>query len=399
MSYLATLPHLACAACGNRTMHWRPRCIACGASHALVRQPATATMADLDPVASGDKNPSSANVWAQVVETPRSTLGLPSVDRLLGGGAVAGSAILLGGQPGIGKSTLLLQCMFALARAGHPVLYASGEEPAAQVAARALRLGYSLAEALEDRLRLVAASSVRDVVEAIEASAVRPRALVVDSVQVMRAQGVASTPGSVLQVREVTRQFIAVAKQHKLTLFLVGHVTKDGVLAGPKTLEHLVDVVLRFEGDPGNPRRTLSTPSKNRFGPTGLRATLEMTEAGLREAPDDRRAASVVVGTPQGAQVVLEVVVRAGIGRRTAVGLELAQLQTAITALWISNAVALDQHDVFVRVRGGGRSVDGELLEAPLVHALEAAATGRPCVREPVEGGRLSLDGGEPTPT
>ena len=394
-TFLASILHWQCTHCGNRTRVRSGRCIACGACRTLKkRRPEPVASPHVGP----DSDASPLAWWSRVHTVQRFSLGLPSVDRVLGGGAAEGSVILLGGSPGIGKSTLLLQGLLSIARQGHRTLYATGEEPAEQVAARAMRLGYTAEEANTGMLHLVEANTVRAIASELEKHGAR--ALVVDSVQVLTAEGLRGAPGSVSQVREVTRQLVAMAQRHRATLFLVGHVTKDGELAGPKTLEHLVDVVAQFDGTRVDPRRTLTTP-KNRFGATHEKAVLEMASTGLVEAPDDRRAASVVVALPSG-QVVLEVVAKPGLGRRIAVGIELPQLQTALTALWVAHGIGLEQHDVFARLRRSRRSPTSDemsLLEGPLTHALEAAATGRPCVREQITGAALSLDGEAPTST
>ena len=390
MTFLSSIEHLQCTKCGNRPRFPQSRCVACGAANTLKkRRPALPSPPDADQ-AMGDTSPTA--LWSKVRAVDRLSLGLPSVDRVLGGGAAEGSVVLLSGPPGIGKSTLLLQALVAISRQSQRVLYATGEEPAEQVAARALRLGFTAEEASQAFLRLVEATSVRAVASELASGGFR--AMVIDSVQVLTADGVRGAPGSLAQVREVTRQLVGLAKRHRVTLFLVGHVTKDGVLAGPKTLEHLVDVVAHFDGTRTDPRRTLTT-TKNRFGATHEKAVLEMAPVGLVDAPDDRRAASVVAVLPSG-NVLLEVVAKPGLGRRIAVGLELPQLQTALAALWISQGIGLEQHDVFARLRRTKRAPALEempLLEAPLTHALEAAATGRPCVRVRVDGAALSLDG------
>jgi DNA repair protein RadA/Sms len=279
-----------CQSCGANYPKWAGRCGGCGGWNTLVEEriPKGARSA-----AGGRGNLAVSGTGGRIVrldealtqEAPRVPCGMPEVDRVLGGGFVEGSVVLLGGEPGVGKSTLLLQVVATLAtraRTGSAkggVLYVSGEESAAQVAGRAKRLGVRDGDALH----LLASGVLEDVEAAIAQT--DASVIAIDSVQTMRAGDLESAAGSVGQLREVTSRLVTLAKQQGRTVVLVGHVTKDGSLAGPKVLEHLVDVVVAFEGSrSGGPR--ILRAVKNRFGPAGEIAVLEMTRDGLQEVAD-----------------------------------------------------------------------------------------------------------------
>src|SRR5437867_7288991 len=261
-----------CQQCGRAAPRWLGQCPGCGAWHALVeepvreprkgserRSPASAAPRPLAAVTAGD--------------TLRRSTGLGELDRVLGGGLVAGSVVLVGGDPGTGKSTLALQACGALARQGLPVLYVAGEESPEQVRLRAERLGMTEAGVL-----VVAETVAESVAELIGET--RPAAVVVDSIQTLHTSALGSAPGSVGQVRESAALLVARAKASGVACFLIGHVTKEGTLAGPRVLEHLVDTVLYFEGDGAHALRVLRAV-KNRFGSTNEVAVFEMGEGGL----------------------------------------------------------------------------------------------------------------------
>ena len=256
---------VSCSGCGERLGRWVGRCPACGAwgtveERGLGGSPAAVEVSTLS-----------------VQETPdrRFGTGLEGVDRVVGGGLVPGSVVLLSGEPGIGKSTLLLQLVSGLVRAGHRCLVASGEESREQVAARAARLGVP-----GSQVGFVPGRDLRAVLDAAEAH--RPSLLAVDSIQTLRRPDVAGLPGGPAQVRACADALVELAKSQGIAVLVTGHVTKDGDLAGPRTLEHAVDVVLSFDGDPRSGFRVLSG-GKNRFGPEGEVAWFEMEATGLRE--------------------------------------------------------------------------------------------------------------------
>ncbi len=315
-------------------------------------------------------------VDAMASESPRTSCGMPEIDRVLGGGLVEGSVVLLGGEPGVGKSTLLLQ-LVALLADRVAVLYASGEESAAQVASRARRLGVHDGA----KLQFVATSDL----EAVEngARATDARILAVDSVQTLRTGDLESAAGSVAQLREVTARLVTLAKQERRTVILVGHVTKDGALAGPKVLEHLVDVVLSFDGErSGGPRMVRAL--KNRFGPTGELAVFDMSNGGLREIADPSALflaerptdvpGSVVVASADGARPLLlevQALVTPSFGpaaRRVATGLDATRLNILAAVLTQRASLPLRDRDVFVSVAGGAS------IEEPAAGLAVAAA-------------------------
>src|SRR5579859_6964144 len=294
-----------CTACGHEEPRWHGRCPACGEWNTLyeeVRDRVAAraqrvTDAGVPPVALAD---------VEAAEVPRLATGIGELDRVLGGGIVPGSVVLLGGAPGIGKSTLTNMVLGNLAAAGHRTLYVSGEESTAQVRLRAQRLqagALAVPAVSETDLEAVLATLERE----------RPDACVIDSVQTLDARELSSAPGSVAQVREVAARIVAVAKRRRVAVVLVGHVTKEGGLAGPRVLEHLVDCVLRFEGERERAYRTVRA-TKNRFGSTNEAGVFEMRQGGLVEVLDasarfvggaSRAAGSVVLAAMEGTRPLL----------------------------------------------------------------------------------------------
>lgn len=394
-----------CQACGAAVPRWVGRCSGCGGWNTLVEEitqrgskRARASAPDAPGPVSIDSVPEDA--------AARVPTGIAELDRVLGGGAVLGSVVLVGGDPGVGKSTLLLQALAGIARRGAPALYASGEESVAQVALRGRRLFGE--GSLGDKLKVVAASDVAEVESAV--SSVSPIAVVVDSVQVLRSAELESAPGSVSQLREVTARLIDLAKSRRAALFLVGHVTKDGALAGPKVLEHLVDVVLAFEGERGNAFRALRA-SKNRFGSATEVGVFEMAQSGLAEVPNPSElflaerpqhasGSMVAAVTPQegGARAVL-VEVQAlvgspggGIARRVATGVANGRLALLLAVLERKVGLGLATSDVFANV-AGGLAIDEPAIDLPLAIALASAARDLPCPRDLVAFGEVGLAG------
>jgi DNA repair protein RadA/Sms len=244
-----------CQGCGFQSAKWLGRCPECSEWSSLVEE-MPAQSPSLGAVGRGERPTPIGDV--RLADTPRYRTGLGELDRVLGGGLVQGSLVLLGGEPGIGKSTLLLQALSSLCHAGHKVLYVSGEESIQQTAMRAERLGVTDAQLL-----VVAETDLDRILKVAEE--VGPAVLAVDSVQTTYASALGSVPGSLGQVREAAGRFLTLAKRNQVPVILVGHVTKDGQLAGPKTLEHVVDAVLHFEGDRAGVYRILRA-TKNRFG-------------------------------------------------------------------------------------------------------------------------------------
>ncbi|MEI7669938.1 MAG: DNA repair protein RadA, partial [Pseudomonadota bacterium] len=264
-----------CQICGAASNKWSGKCESCNNWNSIVEE----TVPDLTPkglgLGKGRKIDFESLVGSQ--EQPdRIKTGIEEMDRMLGGGLVAGSAILIGGDPGIGKSTLLLQTVAALAQKKQQAIYISGEESIAQVRIRASRLGL-----VEPDVRLAAATNVRDIISSLDNSN-ESAVVVIDSIQTMFLDNIESAPGTVTQVRAASLELIKLAKRRNLVLFIVGHVTKDGQIAGPRVLEHMVDTVLYFEGERGHQFRILRAV-KNRFGGTDEIGVFAMTDKGLEE--------------------------------------------------------------------------------------------------------------------
>lgn len=402
-----------CQSCAATYARWEGQCRTCGAWNSLVetlirpterrsssrsrRQPAAATA----PTPLGRLQPTAAQ---------RRPTGISEVDRLLGGGLVRGSVVLLGGEPGIGKSTLVLQIAGALAgaAAAEPgdatVLYASAEESTAQLHLRAARLGLTDGPA-DGTLTVLAGTDVGVIVTA--AAAADPALLIVDSIQTVQADGLDGPPGSVGQVRESAIQLGAFARDHGVPVLLVGHVTKDGALAGPRTLEHLVDVVLMLEGDRYGSLR-LVRALKNRHGSTEEVGVMEMTAAGLQEVKDTaaaflgsghREAPGVAVAAILEGSRPLLVEVQAlvapssmGPPRRTVAGLDANRLALLIAVLARRGGVDVSGRDVYASL-AGGLTVSDPALDLPLAMAIVASQRDRSLPADTLICGEVSLLG------
>lgn len=350
-----------CQSCGYQAAKWLGRCTECGSWGSLVEE-SSAPAASNRP-AWGASGVSAKPVLLHEVqheEQSRRLTGIAELDRVLGGGVVAGSLVLLGGDPGIGKSTLLLAALDRLSR-DRPALYVTGEESLAQTKLRAERL-----EVKSEQLHLYAETDAEKVLHAAEKLA--PGALVVDSIQTMFLPELGSAPGSISQVREVAGRLMAFAKKSGVPTFLVGHVTKEGSIAGPRVLEHMVDTVLYFEGERGHPFRILRA-HKNRFGSTNEIGVFEMKGSGLREVPDPSalflaerpkgQSGSVVTSTINGTRPLL-VEVQAlvaptgyGTARRTAMGVDGNRVALLAAVLEKKHGAQLVGCDIFVNVAGG----------------------------------------------
>jgi DNA repair protein RadA/Sms len=387
-----------CGACGETTPQWLGRCPACDEWGSLVeeRPPAGATATVRSPAAARAVPLADVDLSA---ERTRAT-GIGELDRVLGGGLVPGSVTLLGGEPGIGKSSLLLQAVAAMARAGSRCLLVTAEESAPQVRLRAERLG-----CVVPGLHLLAETGIPEVLAAVDD--LRPDVLLVDSIQTVVDPDVGAAPGTVSQVRECAARLVREAKERSLTTVLVGHVTKDGNLAGPRVLEHLVDTVLGFEGDRHHALRLLRA-DKHRFGSTAELGVFEMTDAGLRGVPDpsglflaDRHAGiagSVVVPTLEGHRPLLvevqALVARTSLPspRRSAIGLDQRRLVLLLAVLDRRTDLGFDHADVHASVVGGVRLVEpGADLAVAL--ALASARTGVPVPDDVVACGEVGLGG------
>ena len=381
-----TQSRYVCQACGDSFLRWEGQCRSCGAWNTLVetlvREAAPAAHRRVGPAAGAGPEPLSTLSATQVARIP---IGIGELDRVLGGGLVPGSLVLVGGEPGIGKSTLLLQAAAGLSAAG-PILYATGEESSAQVHLRAVRLG--LVDGMAGAaVKVYAESDVARILES--ARATRPIVLIVDSIQTATVDELDGPAGSVGQVREAALRYMELAKGDGIAVLLVGHVTKEGSLAGPKTLEHLVDAVISVEGDRSGGLR-LVRATKNCFGSTEEVGVLEMGEAGLREVPDPARAflveheaaapGSVVGATLEGSRALLvevqALVAPTGYGtpRRTAIGLDPGRLALLVAVLARRAGVGLGSHDVYANLAGGLAADDPGL---DLAVAIALASTFR----------------------
>lgn len=325
--------------------------------------------------------------------------GLSEFDRVLGGGLVAGSLVLVGGEPGVGKSTLLLQSLTHLDSSGTRAILVSGEESPGQVKLRARRLGPASAT-----LALVSETQVEPVIACLEAE--RPGVCVIDSIQTLWSESVASGPGSVAQIREVTGQLLRVAKGKGVTLVLVGHVTKEGDLAGPRVLEHMVDTVLAFEGDRGQPYRILRA-IKNRFGPTNEVGVFQMTGQGLADVPDpsslfleegEGHPGSSVVAALEGTRCLLAEVqalvtpTTLAMPRRVTRGIDRNRLAMLVAVLGRRAGLGLSESDVFVNV-AGGLSVEDPGADLAVALAIASAWRDRPLPGRVAAFGEVSLTG------
>jgi DNA repair protein RadA/Sms len=388
-----------CQGCGHVETKWMGRCPACQEWNSLVEE--------LEQVGAPPR-PSSSGVALGEAPRPitevgeiggdRLAVGIAELDRVLGGGLVAGSAILLGGDPGVGKSTLLIQALAGLARTGG-VLYATGEESVAQTAMRARRVGAARAE-----IALVAETDVEKILA--HATAARPGVLAVDSIQTVYTPVLDSIPGSLAQVRECASRLVQFAKTTGTPVVIVGHVTKDGGLAGPKTLEHLVDVVLQLEGD-GGPYRILRA-HKNRFGSTQEIGVFEMRGGGMAEVANPSAhllaerpvgaPGSVVVASADGVRPLLVEIqalvapATAGIGRRTAAGVDGNRVSLLLAVLAQRATCDVLDRDVFVNVAGGLRLVE-PAIDLGVACAIASSARGRAIDARTVVFGEIGLAG------
>ncbi len=394
-----------CQSCGASVLRWEGQCRTCGEWNTLVetvvRDASRPRSTTPSPAGSAPVPLSQAGEGDAEVRRP---VGIGELDRVLGGGLVAGSVVLLGGEPGIGKSTLLLQVAAGVARDGATVLYATGEESTGQVRLRASRLGLASGP-VPDAIRVVAETGVGRILDLAREG--RPGLLVVDSVQTVASEELDGPPGSVGQVREATLRLMEVAKGEGIPVVLVGHVTKDGTLAGPKTLEHLVDVVLSIEGDRTGGLRILRA-TKNRFGSTEEVGVFEMGERGLAEVADPARAflaehdapapGSVVAPVLEGSRPLL-VEVQALVAptaapspRRTASGVDPNRLALLIAVLGRRAGIGLGAHDVYANL-AGGLSVTEPGLDLPLALALASSLRDQPLVPGTVAVGEVGLLG------
>jgi DNA repair protein RadA/Sms len=391
-----------CQNCGAAYNRWQGKCEACGEWNTLVEE--TAGDASVPTNLRAKRKGRTFNLETlagESLDAPRTPSGMNELDRVTGGGFVRGSVLLLGGDPGIGKSTLLIQAASLLARARQRAVYISGEEAIAQVRLRADRLG--LADA---PVQLAAETSVEDIVATLSQGP-KPALVVIDSIQTMWTDTVDSAPGTVTQVRASAQALIRFAKTSGATLILVGHVTKDGQIAGPRVVEHMVDAVMSFEGE-GSQQFRILRAVKNRFGPTDEIGVFEMTGLGLREVanPSELFLSERDLGTPgtavfagiEGTRPVLvelqALVASTSLGtpRRAVVGWDQQRLAMVLAVLEAHCGVKLSGHDVYLNVAGGLR-IQEPAADLAVAAALVSSLTGAPLPADGVYFGEISLSG------
>ena len=387
----------SCSECGAVSPKWQGQCPGCGQWNTLVESIQDNTPSRFKGLANASVVQSLAQVEAE--EAPRTGTGIDELDRVLGGGIVRGAVVLIGGDPGIGKSTLLLQALANLGQQ-HKVLYVSGEESAQQIALRGTRL------AIDPRpIRLLAEISVEKILATLQQE--QPDVAVIDSIQTVYTEQLQSAPGSVAQVRECAAQLTRYAKSHGTSLILVGHVTKEGALAGPRVLEHIVDTVLYFEGDTHSSFRLIRA-IKNRFGAVNELGVFAMVEHGLREVKNpsaiflsgrrEPAAGTLVTALWEGTRpllVELQALVdqnHHGQPRRLAVGTDLNRLALLLAILHRHGGLFLGDQDVFVNVVGGVK-VDETSADLALVLALVSSFRNRPLPQDLLVFGEVGLAG------
>ncbi len=393
-----------CQACGGVSHRWQGQCTDCAEWNTLVEEmPIAATpFAAKHDLRRGGQLLELVGLDADVVLPERIQTGIAELDRALGGGLVSGSATLIGGDPGIGKSTLLIQAAARLADRGLSVAYISGEEAADQVRLRARRLGLGNAP-----VKLGAATSVRDILATLDAGK-PPALLVIDSIQTMHSDTIEGAPGTVSQVRASSQELIRYAKDTGCALILVGHVTKDGAIAGPRVLEHMVDTVLSFEGERSHQYRILR-PIKNRFGGTDEIGVFAMAETGLDEVTnpsalfltqrDEGVAGAVVFPALEGTRPLLieiqALTVRLASGatpRRAVVGWDSGRLAMILAVLEARCGLSFSSAEVYLNVAGGYRVTD-PAADLAVAAALVSALAERPVPTDAVVFGEVALSG------
>lgn len=392
----------SCPDCGATFAQWAGQCNQCGAWNTLIEE---VTQPEKASRHSGYAGETSGTVMrlsqVSLVEDLRTDTGMMEFNRALGGGLVAGSVVLIGGDPGIGKSTLLLQVLVNLSQQ-IPVLYVTGEESLQQVSLRAKRVGLPA-----DELKLLAETQVNRIISMMQKESPSPQVVVIDSIQTIYSEAISSAPGSVGQVRESAAQLVRYAKASGTAVFLVGHVTKEGVLAGPRVLEHMVDTVLYFEGERDG-RFRLIRAFKNRFGAVNEVGVFGMTDKGLKEVsnpsaiflsrPQENMSGSVIMVTWEGSRPLLvevQALVDSCYGanpRRLTVGLEQNRLVMLLAVLHRHGGIVTYDQDVFVNVVGGVRVLE-PAVDLAIVMAALSSLKNRPLEKDWVVFGEIGLAG------
>ena len=389
-----------CTNCGNETPRWQGKCPACGAWNTIeehIEKPVPVSRAKSAPVGQSRKPQRISEVTSG--GELRFSTGMGELDRVLGGGAVAGSLVLVGGAPGIGKSTLLLQICTSLC-VGRKVLYISGEESERQLKLRADRLGV-----VPDSLYILSETRLSDIMEAV--SQLEPDILIVDSIQTLYNEENESAPGSISQVKDCTMTLMQLSKSQGITVFVVGHINKDGNIAGPKVLEHMVDCVLYFEGDPNSTYRLLRA-AKNRFGSTNEIGVFEMQDAGLVEVPNPSQM--LLEGRPEGASGTCVACVMEGtrpvlaevqalvtkttfnVPRRAADGFDFNRAVLLLAVMEKRAGMKLNLFDAYLNVIGGLR-LDEPGADLPVILAVASSYRDQPIANDLVVIGEVGMTG------
>ncbi len=390
-----------CQECGGATTQWSGKCPSCGAWNTLVEEVTGGRGPEARP--SGGRAASLEPLDADIPDAPRISSEIGELDRVAGGGLVPGSAILVGGDPGIGKSTLLLQAAARLATAGHQTFYFSGEEATAQVRLRAKRLGVASAP-----VGLAAETSLANILKTLGDKKNTPDVVIIDSIQTLWSDLLESAPGTVAQVRACSQALVRHAKRSGAALILVGHVTKDGQIAGPKVVEHMVDTVLYFEGDGAHQYRILRAV-KNRFGPADEIGVFEMRGDGLQEVSNpselflgDRdtvsSGAAVFAGMEGTRPVLVEIQALVapsplGTPRRAVVGWDSSRLAMILAVLEARCGLVLGTHDVYLNV-AGGLKISDPAADLAVAAALVSSFSGVALEPGNIFFGEVSLSGG-----
>jgi len=387
-----------CQSCGYQSTKWLGKCPSCSEWNQFAEEQISSEEKEGNLTPFGTSPLPIHDI--PIEETERIKTGMEEIDRVLGGGIVHGSIVLVGGEPGIGKSTLLLQVLQKLAAQGNKVLYVSGEESAKQIRLRGQRVS-----ALSENLLVLTEISIEKITNHLKDA--QPSVLVVDSIQTTYSDTLSSAPGSVSQVRDGAQQFVLLAKKTGIPIFLVGHVTKDGAIAGPKILEHMVDTVLYFEGDSGHSYRIIRA-IKNRYGPTNEVGVFEMDHEGLKEVTNpssffltersNETVGSVVVPTMEGTRPILieiqGLVGASGFGtpRRTTMGVDhnrISLLVAVMDKVWKGD---IGNHDIFINVTGGIK-IGEPAVDLGIVSAIMSSFMNRPIDPQTIVLGEVGLTG------
>lgn len=390
----------ACQSCGQKFSKWMGRCSTCGEWNSVSEERAPLPSARKNVRGKNASPPPQPIASVSAENVTRWPTDISELDRVLGGGLVPGSAVLIGGEPGVGKSTLLLQCADRYAQMGHRVLYVTGEESISQIAMRAARL-----DVTHESLLVYAETDLTAILEQVEET--KPQVLIVDSIQTMAASELESQPGSVGQIRECAIQITSFTKARSMASFLVGHVTKEGSIAGPKILEHMVDVVLYFEGTSSQSLRMLRS-IKNRYGSTNEVGVFDIQSTGLREVTNpselflSERAqeipGSVIVPSVEGTRALLvEVQALASPTplanpRRTAIGLDSNRISLLVAILEKRGGFRLFDQDIYVNVAGGLR-LSEPASDLGVLAALISSYTGKTIPNDSIFFGEVGLGG------